>query len=210
MRKALIGIAALVALLYAVATVDGIRAQTRAALSGTVSSADDGPMEGVLVSAKRANSNITVTVVSNAQGRYAFPAAEARPGDVRALDSSRRLRSRRSEVGRRRTARRRDGRRAPEEDDRSRGAAQQRRMDRQRPRDRRPKTHAARLRRLPHAAAHRQLPLHGRRVHAGDPADGRLCARDDPVAARAAREHRRAHAIRRNCAPWPSSWPAST
>jgi streptogramin lyase len=45
-----------------------------AQLSGTVTSKEEGAMEGVLVSAKRAGSTITVTVVSDAQGRYAFPA----------------------------------------------------------------------------------------------------------------------------------------
>lgn len=44
------------------------------ALTGTVTSAQDGAMEGVLVSAQRSGSPITVTVVSDAQGRYAFPA----------------------------------------------------------------------------------------------------------------------------------------
>jgi virginiamycin B lyase len=50
------------------------------ALAGQVTSAEDGAMEGVLVSAKRAGSTITVTVVSDAKGRYAFPAAKLEPG----------------------------------------------------------------------------------------------------------------------------------
>jgi streptogramin lyase len=54
-------------------TTNVARAQN-AALGGTVSSAEEGAMEGVLVSAQRAGSPITVTVVSDAQGRYAFPA----------------------------------------------------------------------------------------------------------------------------------------
>jgi hypothetical protein len=37
-------------------------------------------MEGVLVSASRAGSNITVTVVTGADGRYAFPASRLGPG----------------------------------------------------------------------------------------------------------------------------------
>ena len=37
-------------------------------------------MEGVLVSAKRAASTVTVTVVSDAQGRYHFPTARLQPG----------------------------------------------------------------------------------------------------------------------------------
>src|SRR5271165_1518557 len=42
-------------------------------LTGYVRSALEGPMEGVLVSAQRAGSSITVTVVSDAKGRYSFP-----------------------------------------------------------------------------------------------------------------------------------------
>ena len=37
-------------------------------------------MEGVLVSAKRAGSTMTVTVVSDAQGRYGFPRNRLEPG----------------------------------------------------------------------------------------------------------------------------------
>jgi streptogramin lyase len=50
------------------------------ALSGRVTSAEEGPMEGVLVSAKKAGSTITVTVVSDEQGRYRFPASKLSPG----------------------------------------------------------------------------------------------------------------------------------
>src|SRR4051794_21105008 len=49
-------------------------------LSGTITSAEEGAMEGVLVSAKRVGSTITVTVASDAEGRYAFPAAKLEPG----------------------------------------------------------------------------------------------------------------------------------
>jgi streptogramin lyase len=44
------------------------------ALTGEVTSAREGAMEGVLVSAQAPGSPITVTVVSDAHGRYAFPA----------------------------------------------------------------------------------------------------------------------------------------
>src|SRR5438045_6668411 len=43
------------------------------ALNGRVTSAEEGAMEGVLVSAKKTGSTITVTVVSDAEGRYRFP-----------------------------------------------------------------------------------------------------------------------------------------
>src|SRR3954467_2289425 len=52
-----------------------------AALTGQVSSADEPAMEGVLVSAKKAGAAVTVTVVSNEQGRYAFPADRLDPGN---------------------------------------------------------------------------------------------------------------------------------
>ncbi len=55
-------------------------AQTSDALTGQVTSAEEGPMEGVLVSAKKAGSTLTVTVVSDQQGRYRFPRAKLEPG----------------------------------------------------------------------------------------------------------------------------------
>ena len=50
-------------------------------LSGKVSSTEEGAMEGVLVSAKRTGSTITVTVATDAQGRYSFPAGKLAPGE---------------------------------------------------------------------------------------------------------------------------------
>ena len=57
-----------------------ISAQGAAALSGQVRSAREGLMEGVVVSAKRDGSTITVSVVSDAKGRFSFPAARLEPG----------------------------------------------------------------------------------------------------------------------------------
>jgi virginiamycin B lyase len=57
-----------------------VRADTSVALSGHVRSAQEGAMEGVLVSAHRDGSNITVTVVSDATGQYAFPATRLTQG----------------------------------------------------------------------------------------------------------------------------------
>jgi virginiamycin B lyase len=51
-----------------------------AALTGLVSSAEEPAMKGVLVSAAKAGSNITVTVVTGADGRYSFPANRLGPG----------------------------------------------------------------------------------------------------------------------------------
>jgi len=50
------------------------------ALSGVVKSADGSAMEGVLVSVKADGSTITTTVVSDARGRYTFPAARLASG----------------------------------------------------------------------------------------------------------------------------------
>lgn len=50
------------------------------ALTGVVRSEDEGMMEGVLVSARRAGATITTTVVSDAQGRYRFPRTRLEPG----------------------------------------------------------------------------------------------------------------------------------
>jgi virginiamycin B lyase len=50
------------------------------ALTGQVSSAKEGPMEGVVVGAKKDGSTITVNVMSDEKGRYSFPAAKLPPG----------------------------------------------------------------------------------------------------------------------------------
>jgi len=63
-------------------TPSSLKAQTQAAdaLTGLVTSSDEGPMEGVLVSATRAGSMLTTTVVSDGRGRYRFPRARLEPG----------------------------------------------------------------------------------------------------------------------------------
>ena len=66
--------------LVALATLPiAAQAQT-VALNGQVTSAEEGAMEGVLVSAKKAGSTVTVTVVSDKDGRYSFPASKIEPG----------------------------------------------------------------------------------------------------------------------------------
>jgi streptogramin lyase len=50
------------------------------AMTGRVAAGANGPLEGVLVSAKASGSGITVTVVSDAAGRFRFPAAKLPPG----------------------------------------------------------------------------------------------------------------------------------
>jgi len=51
-----------------------------AALAGVVSSQEEGRMEGVVVSARRAGANFTVSVVSDAQGKYTFPRTHLEAG----------------------------------------------------------------------------------------------------------------------------------
>src|SRR2546421_10481442 len=51
-----------------------------AQLTGKVTSSEEGAMEGVLVSAKKPGSTITVTVVSDREGRYRFPEKKLTPG----------------------------------------------------------------------------------------------------------------------------------
>ncbi len=67
-------------LALAVALPSAASAQAPVALTGLVSSPDEAAMEGVLVSATKAGSNITTTVVSGADGRYNFPANRLGPG----------------------------------------------------------------------------------------------------------------------------------
>jgi streptogramin lyase len=52
----------------------------RVALSGIVGSAEDGPMEGVVIGAKREGTTITVNVVSDEGGHFGFPAGKIEPG----------------------------------------------------------------------------------------------------------------------------------
>ena len=50
------------------------------ALTGQVTSAEEGAMEGVLVSVRKTGSPMTITVVSDRQGRYRFPQSRLEPG----------------------------------------------------------------------------------------------------------------------------------
>lgn len=76
MTRARYAVAA-IALLFACIQAAPSRAQT---LTGTVGSAEEGAMEGVLVSAQKLGSPVTVTVVSDAQGRFRFPDGRLSPG----------------------------------------------------------------------------------------------------------------------------------
>jgi virginiamycin B lyase len=72
-----------VGLVQAGVEVPPARAQSAATLTGHVSSAEEGPMEGVVVSAKKDGATFTVSVVTDKEGRYGFPAAKLEPGHYR-------------------------------------------------------------------------------------------------------------------------------
>ena len=77
MSKQLIALraaAAAVAAWLLISAAPAVAQATPPALSGKITSDREGPMEGVLVSAKKPGATITVTVVSDAKGDYAFPA----------------------------------------------------------------------------------------------------------------------------------------
>jgi virginiamycin B lyase len=50
------------------------------ALTGQVTSGEEGAMEGVLVTARKSGATIAVTVVTGKDGRYSFPASRLEPG----------------------------------------------------------------------------------------------------------------------------------
>lgn len=56
------------------------QAQSAAGLTGKVTSAEEGPMEGVVVSVRKDDSTITVSAVSDKQGHFSFPASRLEPG----------------------------------------------------------------------------------------------------------------------------------
>src|SRR5215471_6828172 len=70
-----------ISLAFAALASSGAFAQAPvAALAGLVSSAAGGAMEGVLVSASKTGSSVTVTVVTDKDGRFSFPASRLTPG----------------------------------------------------------------------------------------------------------------------------------
>ena len=82
-RNHLLTMSAVLALGLAAAGAPPAQAQSAAALTGHVSSAEEGSMEGVVVSARKGGATITVSVVTDAQGTYAFPAARLEAGHYR-------------------------------------------------------------------------------------------------------------------------------
>ena len=90
-------IALLVALMAALGTffvasrLIGAADSPSIALMGQVSSEKEGPMEGVLVGAKKDGSTITINVVSDDKGRYSFPIFEAEAWPLFPENSRRRV-----------------------------------------------------------------------------------------------------------------------
>ena len=75
-------VAAVVLALLLTETISATDARAQAtALAGQVTSAEEGPMEGVVVSAKKQGSTITISVITDEQGRYSFPANRLEPGE---------------------------------------------------------------------------------------------------------------------------------
>src|SRR5204863_195467 len=75
-----LGLTAGLALTFTQMPPDAVRAQGQPALNGQVTSEAEGAMEGVVVSAHKANSIVTVSVTTDAQGRYSFPEDRLEPG----------------------------------------------------------------------------------------------------------------------------------
>lgn len=57
-----------------------LSAQSGTALSGVVSSAREGKMEGVVVTARREGANFSISVVTGSGGKYSFPSSHLGPG----------------------------------------------------------------------------------------------------------------------------------
>ncbi len=160
---------------FAVLLTHPAAAQT-AALAGQVTSAEEGSMEGVVISARKDGSNITYSVVSDDKGHFSFPSAKLEPGHYtlaaraagydldgpKAADiAAGQARQRRYEA---------------QEDEESSASTDQCRMDAQRPRHRGPEDQSDQLRELPYGRAYRAFDTRCRRVRAGDDAHGELCA----------------------------------
>src|ERR1041385_3596044 len=82
MRHKLVGsLTAAAAILLLQSTSHLAFAQNESALTGVVTSEQEGAMEGVVVSAKKRGSIVKVSVTTDAQGRYKFPENRLEPGE---------------------------------------------------------------------------------------------------------------------------------
>ena len=80
MKHLMLSTAASLAVALMTSGLSPIAAQAAAGLAGQVTG-PEGPMEGVLVTAKKNGSTIAYTVTSDAQGRYSFPAGKIEGGE---------------------------------------------------------------------------------------------------------------------------------
>ena len=148
-----------------------------ALLTGQVTSAEEGNLEGVVVSARKAGSTVTVSVISDAEGKFSFPAAKLEPGPyalkIRAigyeLDGPKTV-----EVG----SADRAGFDQAAQDPQSGRPAHQRRMGHEHAGHAGAEGVARPLHELPHARAAGEVDLRRRAVHRGAAAHGQLRARD--------------------------------
>src|ERR1700704_4667786 len=87
--KLMLSMTAGVAVMLLQASPQVVQAQGQAALTGQVSSAEEGAMEGVVVSARKTGSTVMVSVTTDEKGRYSFPDSRLDPGqyslDIRAV-----------------------------------------------------------------------------------------------------------------------------
>src|SRR2546421_13120899 len=79
--RLMLTIAATAATAVFLPTIDSVRAEGQAALTGIVSSEAEGKMEGVVVTARRAKSIVQVSVTTDAEGRYTLPRNRLEPGE---------------------------------------------------------------------------------------------------------------------------------
>ena len=80
-----LGVAAIALLMTLVAPEPGHAESSAAALTGKVSSAEEGAMEGVVVTAKADGSTVSVSVISDKDGHYAFPADRLAAGHYKLM-----------------------------------------------------------------------------------------------------------------------------
>ena len=148
-------------------------------LTGTVGSAAEGAMEGVLVSAQEAGSPITVTVVSDALGRFRFPDGRLSPGHY-----TLRIRATGYDLAGPKTVELGTGagrcRDQAHQDGRPRRATHQYRVADEHARHGRAEAAADGVHELPHAATDRPLDVQCRTVRAGVGAHGELRQQYDP------------------------------
>ena len=166
-------------------------AQNAAALSGAVSSAKEGPMEGVRRQRQEGRLDHHRLGRHRRQGPLQLPGVAARSRALRDQHPRHRLRSRRAQGRHHRRGPRGQDRRHAQAGAKPQRAAHQRRVAHERARQRRAEAIPARMQQLPHPGAHRAFDPRRRRVHAGVQAHGPLLSGQHAAQAAAARRQRR-------------------